>query len=115
MNAMDYVQGGLTLEDAVEIAQALQRMEVNALSVTSGTMCESVPFCLSPAGTPEANLLPMAARIKESVSLPVIAAGRIRDPGHREESTGCRGYGPDRAQPAVSRRSRLGAQGPDRR
>ncbi len=80
MNAMDYVQGGLTLEDAVEIAQALQRMDMNALSITSGTMCESVPFCLYPAGTPEANLLPMSARIKKSVSLPVIVAGRIRTP-----------------------------------
>jgi 2,4-dienoyl-CoA reductase-like NADH-dependent reductase (Old Yellow Enzyme family)/thioredoxin reductase len=80
MNAMDYVEGGLTIEDAVEIAQALEGMGVNALSITSGTMCESVPFCLYPTGTPEANLLPMAARIRRSVSLPVIVAGRIRTP-----------------------------------
>lgn len=80
MNATDYVEGGLTIKDAVEIAQALQEMGVNALSITSGTMCESAPFCLYPAGTPKANLLPMAARIRGSVSLPVIVAGRIRTP-----------------------------------
>ena len=80
MNATDYVEGGLTLEDAVEIGQALQGMGVNALSITSGTMCESVPFCLYPIGTPEAGLLPLAARIRGSVSLPVIVAGRIRTP-----------------------------------
>lgn len=80
MNAMDYVEGGLTIEDAVEIAQALEGMGVNALSITSGTMCESVPFCLYPTGTPEANLLPLSARIRKAVSLPVIVAGRIRTP-----------------------------------
>ena len=80
MNAMDYLDGGLTLDDAVEIAQALKGMGADALSITSGTMCESVPFCLYPAGVPEAGLLPMAARIRRSVGLPVIVAGRIRTP-----------------------------------
>jgi len=80
MNATDYVEGGLTVEDAVEIARRLEYFGVNALSVTSGTMCESVAFCLYPTGTPKAHLLPMAARIRESVTLPVIVAGRIRTP-----------------------------------
>jgi NADPH-dependent 2,4-dienoyl-CoA reductase/sulfur reductase-like enzyme len=43
-------------------------------------MCESVPYCLYPAGTPEANLLPAAARIRAAVTVPVIVAGRIRTP-----------------------------------
>jgi 2,4-dienoyl-CoA reductase-like NADH-dependent reductase (Old Yellow Enzyme family)/thioredoxin reductase len=80
MNARDYVKGGLEIDDAIEIARALEEMGVQALSVTSGTMCESVPYCLYPTGTPKANLLPMAARIREAVSLPVIVAGRIRSP-----------------------------------
>ena len=80
MNAKDYVDGGLGIEDAIAIAQALEEMGVNALSVTSGTMCESVPYCLYPTGTPKANLLPMAARIRAAVSLPVAVAGRIRTP-----------------------------------
>ncbi len=80
MNAVDYVEGGLELEDAVHLAGALQEEGVDALSVTSGTMCETVPFCLYPAGTPEAHLLPMAARIREMSGLPIIVAGRIRTP-----------------------------------
>lgn len=80
MNAKDYVRGGLEIEDAIEIACALEEMGVQALSITSGTMCESVPFCLYPTGTPKANLLPMAARVRATVSLPVIVAGRIRTP-----------------------------------
>jgi 2,4-dienoyl-CoA reductase-like NADH-dependent reductase (Old Yellow Enzyme family)/thioredoxin reductase len=80
INAADYVDGGLTTEDAVAIAAELDAMGVEALSVTSGTMCESVPFCLYPAGTPEANLLPAAARIRTAVKVPVVVAGRIRTP-----------------------------------
>ncbi len=80
MNIKDYVPGGLDIEDAIDIARALETIGVQALSVTSGTMCESVPFCLYPTGTPKANLLPMAAQVKDAVSLPIIVAGRIRTP-----------------------------------
>jgi len=80
MNATDYVEGGLVLEDAVVLAGIVEKEGVDVLSVTSGTMCETVPFCLYPAGTPEAHLLPMAARIRERSGLPVIVAGRIRTP-----------------------------------
>ena len=80
MNAVDYVDGGLELEDAEYLAGILEEEGADGLSVTSGTMCETVPFCLYPAGTPEAHLLPMAARIRESSGLPVIVAGRIRTP-----------------------------------
>ena len=89
MNAADYVEGGLTLDDALTLARLLVESGVDGLSVTSGTMCETPPFCLYPAGTPKAHLLPMAARIREAVaealggegSLPVMVAGRIRSPG----------------------------------
>ncbi|MEA2007927.1 MAG: FAD-dependent oxidoreductase, partial [Chloroflexota bacterium] len=86
MNAKDYVPGGLEIEDALELAHALEEMGVQALSVTSGTMCETVPFCLYPTGTPKANLLPAAAQIREAVSLPVIVTGRIRTPDVAREA-----------------------------
>ena len=86
MNAQDYVEGGLTIEDAEVLAPTLEEMGVNALSVTSGTMCESVPYCLYPTGTPKAHLLPMAARIRQRVSIPVAVAGRIRTPDVAREA-----------------------------
>jgi 2,4-dienoyl-CoA reductase-like NADH-dependent reductase (Old Yellow Enzyme family)/thioredoxin reductase len=86
LNANDYVEGGLTIEDAVKIARNLEALGVNAISVTSGTMCESVPYCLYPSGTPKAHLLPLAARIREAVGLPVIVAGRIRTPAVAREA-----------------------------
>jgi 2,4-dienoyl-CoA reductase-like NADH-dependent reductase (Old Yellow Enzyme family)/thioredoxin reductase len=86
LNATDYVEGGLTIKDAVEIARNLETLGVNAISVTSGTMCESVPFCLYPSGTPKAHLLPMAASIRAAIGLPVIVAGRIRSPAVAREA-----------------------------
>jgi 2,4-dienoyl-CoA reductase-like NADH-dependent reductase (Old Yellow Enzyme family)/thioredoxin reductase len=86
LNAEDYVDAGLKLKDAIEIARNLEALGANAISVTSGTMCESVPFCLYPSGTPKAHLLPMAARIREAIKLPVIVAGRIRSPSVAREA-----------------------------
>jgi len=86
MNAEDYVPDGLTLEDAEAIAPALEAIGVDAISVTSGTMCESVAYCLYPMGTPKAHLLPMAARIRKQVSIPVAVAGRIRTPDVAREA-----------------------------
>ncbi|MBN1138234.1 MAG: FAD-dependent oxidoreductase [Anaerolineae bacterium] len=86
MNVQDYVDGGLTLVDAETLALALEAMGVDALSITSGTMCESVPFCLYPTGTPKANLLPMAAAIRRKVGIPVAVAGRIRSPDVAREA-----------------------------
>lgn len=86
MNASDYVQGGLAIDDALQLAPAIEAMGVEALSITSGTMCESVPFCLYPTGTPKANLLPMAGRIRARVRIPVIVAGRLRTPSVAREA-----------------------------
>jgi 2,4-dienoyl-CoA reductase-like NADH-dependent reductase (Old Yellow Enzyme family)/thioredoxin reductase len=90
MNAVDYVDGGLAMDDALALATRLRDLDVDALSVTSGTMCESVPFCLYPAGTPKAHLLPMAGRIRETSGLPVIVAGRIRSPGVARDALAAR-------------------------
>ncbi len=86
LNTTDYVDGGLTIEDAAEIARNLEALGVNAISLTSGTMCESVPFCLYPTGTPKAHLLPMAAQIRKAIGVPVMVAGRIRAPAIAREA-----------------------------
>jgi 2,4-dienoyl-CoA reductase-like NADH-dependent reductase (Old Yellow Enzyme family)/thioredoxin reductase len=88
MNAQVYAEGGLTIEDAETLAPVLEGMGVNALSITSGTMCESVAYCLYPLGTPKAHLLPMSARIHQRVSIPVAVAGRIRTPDVAREALG---------------------------
>lgn len=86
MNAKDYVEDGLVIEDAIYIARILEQLNVSTISITSGTMCESVAYCLYPTGTPKANLIPMVAKIKQAVNLPVIVAGRIRTPSVAREA-----------------------------
>ena len=86
INAHDYVADGLTVEDAEVVAPTLEGIGVNALSVTSGTMCESPAYCLYPISTPKAHLLPMSARIRRCVSIPVAVAGRIRTPDVAREA-----------------------------
>jgi hypothetical protein len=46
MNAKDYVEGGLDIEDAEVLAPLLERVGISALSITSGTMCEG--DCVEP-------------------------------------------------------------------
>jgi NADPH-dependent 2,4-dienoyl-CoA reductase/sulfur reductase-like enzyme len=86
MNAHDYVADGLTVEDAEAVVPSLEGIGVNALSVTSGTMCESPAYCLYPISTPKAHLLPMSARIRRCVSVPVAVAGHIRTPDVAREA-----------------------------
>lgn len=86
LNAHDYVEGGITIDTAIQVARFLKEWGVTAISVTSGTMCESVPYCLYPTGTPKANLLPMAAQIRTVSGLPVVVAGRIRTPSVAREA-----------------------------
>ncbi len=86
MNAEDHFEGGMTLDDALRLALRLEEAGADALSVSSGTMCETPPFCLYPIGTPKAHLLPAAAEIRKIVSIPVITAGRIRTPRVAEEA-----------------------------
>ena len=76
LNARDYIEGGLELADALVIARELATWGVvDGLGITSGTMCESVPYCMYPTGTPKANLLPMAAQIRTASGCPCLWLG----------------------------------------
>ena len=83
MNARDYVDGGIEMEAAIAIARALDSLGVDAVSVTSGTMCESVPYCLYPSGTPKAICfpwLPGSERPYPSLSLLRVVSAHRRTP-----------------------------------
>ena len=83
MNAGEYVEGGLTLEDAREIARRLSSSPVNALHVSAGVYGSPAPMVATMA-SPPLPLAEHAAAIKESVDIPVIAVGKIHDPEEAE-------------------------------
>lgn len=78
INGDDFVQRkGNTLVEAVMIAQALESFGADAIHVSGGMRDSELNFNDQTSGTPHGSWLPMAAQIKRSVSIPIIAVKRI--------------------------------------
>lgn len=78
MNASDYLEGGLTVEEAQEQAKIFEAAGVSALHVSGGcqeTNCYNDP----PYMMPDAVHVPVIRAIKEVVTIPVIAVGKINN------------------------------------
>ena len=80
-------EGGYGLEEAVEIAAALEGEGVDCIHVSMGGTAPTrvVPSHTSPMAMPEGYLASHAAAIKSRLSIPVIAVGEIRHPSFAEE------------------------------
>lgn len=73
----DLQPGGLALDDMAEVARRLEATgKIDYISVAFATVRRYVLDMSAPPGA----IVHMAARIKEAVSLPVIASQRINDP-----------------------------------
>jgi 2,4-dienoyl-CoA reductase-like NADH-dependent reductase (Old Yellow Enzyme family)/thioredoxin reductase len=79
LSADEYVEGGLKLEDAKEIAKALERNGVDALHI-SACIAASGYLNHPPYYAEEGIFVPLAQGIKSVVGIPVITVGRIRTP-----------------------------------
>jgi|Deesub1362A_J573_1020465.scaffolds.fasta_scaffold00472_26 2,4-dienoyl-CoA reductase-like NADH-dependent reductase (Old Yellow Enzyme family) len=83
MNAMDFIPGGLEVEEAVRIARLLEDTGYEAIEV-SGGMWESRLYmkynvvCQNVEKSGEAYFKEYAKKIRESVDIPVILVGGIR-------------------------------------
>jgi 2,4-dienoyl-CoA reductase-like NADH-dependent reductase (Old Yellow Enzyme family) len=81
LNASDNLQGGLTLEDSIDVARKLSAAGIDAIEVSSGT---PVSGKLGPARerikspAKEGYNLDPACRIKSAVTCPVMAVGGFR-------------------------------------
>jgi 2,4-dienoyl-CoA reductase-like NADH-dependent reductase (Old Yellow Enzyme family)/thioredoxin reductase len=78
-NASDLVEGGLTHDEGVLVAQALENAGADYLSVSRG-VGDSVDLMISPLYYPRHGNIAATRVIKDAVSIPVIAAGSIHDP-----------------------------------
>ena len=86
--ADEYIKGGLTIKDGRRIAKWLEEAGVNAIHMSTayvasseeGFISQLMPASFAPMSFPRGAFVHLAAEIKQVVSVPVIAVGRINDP-----------------------------------
>lgn len=79
LGAEDYMSDGFSLEEAEAVAVMLEKAGVASILVSAGT-ADTRRWAVPPQAMPEAPLVPLAARIKQAVGIPVIAVGKIKGP-----------------------------------
>ncbi|MGB9868248.1 MAG: FAD-dependent oxidoreductase [Bacillota bacterium] len=75
----EFVEGGRGLEETIEVAKALVKCGVDVLHVSAGNGY-SLDKQIEPMPVEEGWKVYLAARLKKSVGVPVIAVGSIRHP-----------------------------------
>ena len=80
MSAVEYVDGGLTIEEAKVLAMLLEDAGVDAIHCSQGGYDPGAGIVIPPSAVPKAAFVANAAAIKSVVRIPVIAVGRINDP-----------------------------------
>lgn len=80
LNGEDGIPGGFELPEAMAVAPMLEAVGVAALSVSAGTW-HTLHITLAPMFVERGAMAPFAAAIKGVVDVPVIAVGRLDDPG----------------------------------
>jgi len=75
----EYLPGGRTIEETVELAPALAEAGADAIHVSAGTAANPEKQ-LEPISYPEAWRVDLAAAVKGGVDIPVIAVGVLRRP-----------------------------------
>lgn len=79
MSSVEYVEGGLEIQESMAIAQILEEAGVDCIHCSQGVY-GSIEYILPSSSIPKASYVENAANIKSVVSIPVIAVGRINDP-----------------------------------
>lgn len=79
ISADEFVDGGLTIEDSKVIARLIENAGIDVINVAFGVY-KTMHYMAPPGAVPHAFAVDLASEIKEIVSIPVIAVGRINDP-----------------------------------
>ena len=79
ISATDWVEGGFSLEEAVEFSKMLEAHGVDAIHVSSGGLHPDQKIDVYPG-----YQVPLARAVKAAVKIPVVAVGLITEPEHAE-------------------------------
>lgn len=98
MHAVELFDGGMPTEDSVRIVKLLEDAGVdliNASAIGSGSWDETAggkslnTTSVPPSEGAPGIYIPYAARLKEACNLPVIAVGRLAEPGAADKALDC--------------------------
>ena len=84
MNGNDFLEGGLSEEDAIQIAKYLEGLGIACLNISCG-MYDSGSTIIEPSFYAEGWKKHLAKNIKAAVNIPVIAVNTIKHPSFAEE------------------------------
>lgn len=79
ISAVEWFDGGITIEDSIAFAQALKALGCDFMDVSSGGNAAKQKIELRPG-----YQVPFAAAIKKATGMPVMAVGLITEPAHAE-------------------------------
>jgi len=85
MSGDDFVDGGITLEDAIGQAPYFVDAGADALDISAGVFQTSAHKFTPTLLQEEGIRVPMAAAIKKAVNVPIIVSGKLRDPAFMEQ------------------------------
>lgn len=84
MSAIEHVENGIELEDAIEAAKLYVQAGLDALDISQGCY-DALPYTVPPYYYPRKVNAYNASQIKKHVNVPIIVAGRITHPELAEE------------------------------
>ncbi len=90
INSEDFVDGGLSMDEMIEVCAMLERAGLDAVEISGGTLYASGAYSSCRVGTPktreqEVYYREAARRFKESIKVPLLLVGGIRSPEVAEE------------------------------
>jgi 2,4-dienoyl-CoA reductase-like NADH-dependent reductase (Old Yellow Enzyme family) len=77
LSAIEQAPGGITLDDSLIFARALEAAGVDILDVSAGGQLDTVNISIPTAKKPLGTHAPLAAAIKQVVAIPVMAVGKF--------------------------------------
>lgn len=82
----EFIDNGYTQDEAIALAQGLERTGVVALDLSGGSneTPQTSKYCIQTPSFPRGCLAPYAKPIKQAVAIPVFVAGRIVEPADAE-------------------------------
>jgi len=82
ISADEMVPRGLTLDESVKIAQHLEGLGIDAIHVSVGNYASfGRGYMIAPMARADGLIVSIAETIKRAVNIPVMAVGKIREPG----------------------------------